>query len=112
VLKEGDKLLVAHRRLFERDELRYFSGTVADYEAGIVKLVGWTYIKDVTTGKIVRKEDARTKIYSLASGTILVYQLPETTNLEALEFVGDAAHVLLRDDDQGLRMDVSERVVP
>ena len=88
MLNEGDKLLVSHRRLFAHDEVRYFVGTVASYEAGIVKLVGRTYLKDFGTGAMVSKSDVRTKVYSLASGTILVYQLAATTNMDALEFVG------------------------
>jgi hypothetical protein len=109
MLNAGDKLLVAHRRLFERDETRYFAGTVEAYDAGVVKLVGWTYLKDFGSGAILRKEDLRTKLYSLASGTIIVYQLPAETDIESLEFRGDAAHLLLIDDD-GLRMNIAERV--
>jgi hypothetical protein len=108
MLTEGDKLLISHRRLFERDELRYFAGEVAGYDDGVVKVVGWTYLKDFGSGKIIRKKDPRTKLYSLASGTILVYQLPEATNLDSLEFVGDPAHLLLTDDD-GLHLNLSER---
>ena len=40
VLKEGDNILVAHRRLFEKDEVRFFVGRVDAYEAGIVKAPG------------------------------------------------------------------------
>lgn len=107
VLQQGDKLLVSHRRLFERDELRYFAGTVVQYEAGVVKVEGWTFLKDFGSGRIMRKPDVRTKLYSLASGMILVYQLPNESDLTTLEFIGDAAHVVLK-DDRGLEMDVSE----
>jgi hypothetical protein len=34
LLKEGDKILVAHRRLFEKDEVRFFVGQVAACATG------------------------------------------------------------------------------
>jgi hypothetical protein len=107
ILREGDKLLICHRRLYERDEVRFFSGSVEAYDAGVVKLSGWTYLRDAATGQIIRKPDIRTRLYSLASGTILVYQLPDTTKPDALEFTGDAAHLVVT-DNEGLQLNVSE----
>jgi hypothetical protein len=109
MLCEGDKLLVCHRRLFEGDELRFFSGTVAAYEAGIVRVTGWTFVRDFGTGTILKKDEVRTKLYSLASGTILVYRLPDETKVESLKFVGSQAHLLLT-DGENLTMDLSEHV--
>ena len=109
LLRDGDKLLISHRRIFERDELRYFAGTVVAYDDGIVKLDGWTYLKDFGTGNIMRKPDHRTKLYALASGTILVYQLPAGTNLDALQFTVDGARALVTDGGE-LQMDMSEHL--
>lgn len=108
ILHEGDKVLVCHRRLFERDEERYFVGRLTAYDAGVLKVSGWTYLREFASGKVVRKDDLRTKLYSLASGTILVYQLPDATELDALEFTGNDGHVLLT-DGSSLRMNLSER---
>ena len=109
MLSEGDKLLVCHRRLFEGDELRFFAGTVTAYEAGIVRVTGWTFVRDFRSGNVLKKEEVRTKLYSLASGTILVYRLPDATNMESLKFVGSAALLSLT-DSENLKMDLSEHV--
>jgi hypothetical protein len=36
LLKVGDKILVAHRRLYDKDEERFFVGRIEAYEAGVV----------------------------------------------------------------------------
>jgi hypothetical protein len=83
LLKEGDKILVAHRRLFEKDEVRFFVGRVEVCESGIVKATGHSYLRDALRGQLVEKADERTKILSLSSGTLVVYQLPIRSRLTA-----------------------------
>ena len=73
VLESGDKLLIAHRRLYEKDEMRFFVGHIDGYEAGIARLTGHSYVRDPIGGTMLEKSDLRTKILSLASGTLLVY---------------------------------------
>jgi hypothetical protein len=97
VLKEGDKVLVAHRRLFARDESRFFLGRVDAYEAGIVKVTGHSYVRDMFTGDMHEKAELRTKLLSLSSGTLMVYLLPEPVILEDLRFVIDGRRLLLTD---------------
>ena len=73
LLQPDDKLLVVHRRLFERDGSRFFVGRVDGYESGIVRLTGFTFVRDPIGGAVSRKSDPRTKLFSLSSGTLLVY---------------------------------------
>ncbi len=87
LLKKGDKILVAHRRLFEKDEVRFFVGQVEDYEVGVVKVKGHSYVPDIISGQMIEKPDERTKILALSSGTLLVYQLPDALALDELKFV-------------------------
>ena len=86
MLREGDKVLVAHRRLFRGDMAHYFVGQVDDCEAGLVKVTGNSYVRDPYTGSMVEKTEPRTKILSLASGTLIIYHLPADTAIEALGF--------------------------
>ncbi|MEX2490545.1 MAG: hypothetical protein WD425_02165 [Nitrospirales bacterium] len=37
MIEQGEKLFIAHRRLFEKDTPRFFVGEVQAYEAGIAK---------------------------------------------------------------------------
>jgi hypothetical protein len=97
ILKQGDKILIAHRRLFPRDEARYFIGSVEAYEAGIVKVSGYSYTRDKYTGNVESRENVRTKIVSLSSGTLFVYQLPEGLFLDALTFTYEDGWLFLTD---------------
>lgn len=83
LLAEGDNLLIAHRRLFDKDESRFFIGKVVAYDAGLVKVQGHSFVRDVISGRIIEKAESRSKIFSLTSGTLLVYQLPGTVNMES-----------------------------
>jgi hypothetical protein len=108
VISEGDKLLVSHRRLFQGDEVRYFVGRVTGHEGGVIKLVGHTYLRDFTSGLVTKKDEVSTKLYSLSSGTILVYQLPADTQLDRIIFEGTDGHLLVT-DGASLELNLSER---
>jgi hypothetical protein len=107
VLKQGDKILVAHRRLFEKDEVRFFIGQVDVYEGGVVKATGNSYVRDAMGGRVIEKPEERTKILSLSSGTLLVYQLPDALALDALKFVTMEGRVSLT-DGKGFTMNLTE----
>jgi hypothetical protein len=107
ILQEGDKILVAHRRLFEKDLVRFFIGQVEAYEGGVVKATGHTYVRDTMGGQLVEKADQRTKILSLSSGTLIVYELPHKVSLEKLRFVGGEGRLVLTDGG-GFTMNLNE----
>jgi hypothetical protein len=106
-LREGDKILVAHRRLFEKDETRFFIGRVDAYEFGVVKATGHSYVRDRVSGKMLGKADTRTKLLSLSSGTLFVYQLPPQVTLDGIRFVSDEGRLSLM-DGQGYTMNLTE----
>jgi len=107
LLKKGDKLLVSHRRLFEQDEVRFFLGEVVDYETGVVKIKGHSFVRDKTSGVFLRKADEQVKVLSLSSGTLLVYQLPEGVGVDSLRFeVRDLNLSLI--DGKGFTMNLTE----
>lgn len=109
-LEPGYKVLIAHRRLFEADKPRLFVGTVEifDSTSGLLKVTGFSfYPKKGTNWE--RKKELRTKIVALASGTLIVYQLPHETDLTKVEIVNEKAGLVLTDEHH-LRMDLSEPV--
>lgn len=107
ILDEGDKVLIAYRRLFERDEPRYFLGRVDAYEAGVLKTTGRTYARDKATGRMIAKADVRTKVVSIASGTLIVYQLPDDLELARVTFHSLEGHVTAS-DGAGFSMNLTE----
>lgn len=107
ILQEGNKILIAHRRLFEKDQARFFVGEVNAYEAGIVKATGHSFLRDMMGGRLVEKAEPRTKILSLSSGTYLVYQLPDNLLIDSLTFTTDDGTLCLT-DGAGFTMNLSE----
>ena len=108
MLERGEKLLIVHRRLFEKDSPRFFVGEVEAYEQGIAKVKGYTFVKDMFSGNMKKKSDLRTKVMSIVSGTFIVYQLPVTVLLDAVQFSLDQDGGLVLTDEGGFSMDMSE----
>ncbi len=108
MLKQGEKILIAHRRLFEKDTPRFFIGEVQAYEAGLAKVKGYTFVKDLFSGNMKKKSDLRIKIMSIISGTFIVYQLPLTVLLDSVIFRLDQDGGLALTDGSGFSMDMSE----
>ena len=109
MLTSGDNLLVCYRRLFSNDENRFFLGKVDDYQAGIVKITGNSFFRDGVTGKMTEKSDQVTKILSISSGSLIIYQLPSSLVLANLRFVHQMTQLTLL-DDQGFSLDLTEKV--
>lgn len=107
ILQTGDKLLIVHRRLFEKDAARFFVGGVEEYEAGIARVTGHSFVRDTFGNGVFRKEDPRTKLFAIASGTLLVYRLPNSVDLRSLHFIVDDSHLRLTDAGTFV-MDLSE----
>ncbi len=110
MLDQGEKVFIVHRRLFEKDTPRFFIGEVQVYENGMAKVKGYTFAKDLFTGNIKRKPEYRTKIISLVSGNLIVYQLPVTVLMDSLEFTFEEHGGLVLRDEGGFVMDISESV--
>ena len=110
MLDSGDKVLVVHRRLFEKDATRYFVGEVLVYDSGIAKVRGYTFVKDMFTGNMQKKSDLRTKLLAIVSGTLIVYSLPSTLPLETLYVCLNQNGGLVLTDNQEFSMDISETV--
>ena len=107
VLKPGDKVLIVHRRLFEKDSTRFFVGAVEEYEAGLAKVTGFSFSRDMMTGLVHKKDDLRTKIVAIGSGTVLVYLLTGDPQIDKLHFVQSGSKLKLIDFN-GFEMDFTE----
>lgn len=110
ILQPESKILVAHRRLYPEDHTRYFIGEVEAYEDGLARVTGLTFLRDGYQGTFHKKEDLRTKILALASGGMIVYQLPDAVELGSLDFHSEGTRIFLR-DGQGFEMDMTEGVL-
>lgn len=110
ILIAGNKVLIVHRKLFPEDATRYFIGTVEGYESGTAKVTGHSFGRDQMSGEVLRKSEARTKIFSIASGTLIVYQLPDETNLSKTKFTHEKDGRISLSDGKNLFLDLTENI--
>lgn len=109
ILEEGYKVLVVYRRLYAGDECRFFTGVVDGYESGIVKVSGYSWMTDQFTGTVIEKAELRTKVFSIASGTLIVYQLPNDVDPKRLGFEKKPNGELWLTDGSAFKMNLTER---
>lgn len=107
-LKPGDFILITYRRMFQGDEPRYFLGQTVVCENELLKIEGYTFVIDLSTGMVVKKGEKRVKLLSLASPAFIADQLPEGLNLDELTIVGKEGDLLLTSGTRIL-MNLSER---
>jgi hypothetical protein len=110
ILEKGDKILAAHRRLFKEDQPRFFTGEVEQAQGDLLAVTGHSWLRDVFEARMVRKNDPRTKILSLGSGTLIVYRLPQELDLDALKLDTGIGSQIVLTDGASFHMDVSESV--
>ncbi len=110
ILAPGEKVLISHRRLFESDQPRFFVGIVESYEDGMVKVTGYSWSREHIRGEMVRKNDPRTKIVSVSSGMVIVYELDPTLELEALRLETAGQHEVFLTDGSDFRMNLTDRL--
>ncbi len=107
ILNQGDKLLVVNRRLYREDDPRFFTGVVQEFDEGVAKVTGYSFVRDMLRGSIERKTDKRTKLFSITSGTLLVYLMPADVDIESLHFVAAESTLHLADGGD-FEMNLSE----
>lgn len=110
ILESGNNILIAHRRIFEGDLSRYFIGIVDGYEAGIVRATGYSWSVDCLRGEMHKKSDWRTKILSITSGTLIVYQLPQELDIEQVDIQHVKHGSTILSDGGNFSMDLSDRI--
>ena len=95
ILETGDCILVSHRRLFDGDEARFFVGEVLVCEGDLVKVRGYSFVRDLANGHIVKKEEQRVKIFSFSAPGKIVYQLPDKIDLENVDIDSQNGEAML-----------------
>lgn len=106
ILNEGDKLLVAYRRLYREDGPRYLIGVVQGFGDGLAMVRGRLYSRDMSSGKVI-VQDVRTEIIPVSSGTLVINLLPADTKIDAVRMYRDGVRLLITDDAQ-FQMDLTD----
>lgn len=110
IFENDNKVLVVDQRPLETDEIRFIVGVVDAYEAGTVKVSGHSWIRDPVAGAIISKPGLRTSVFSLASGTPIVCQLPTAVVLKRLCFEEKQDGSFWLNDGSDFQMDLTEKV--
>lgn len=97
IVEEGDKILACYRRLHVGEEPRFFAGKVIASSDTVIKVRGFSFVRNANTAHITRKDEDRTMFISVVSGTHLLYQLPDSVSVEELHFNHDKGHLTLGD---------------
>jgi hypothetical protein len=108
ILENGDVLLISNRRLFERDETRFFVGKIIACEGPLVKAEGFTFVRDLSNGHVTRKEEKRIKVLSLQSPGYIVYQLSSDIDVDQLDIESSSDDAYLVDGFQRI-LNLTER---
>lgn len=86
ILKPGEKVHVIHRRYFEKETRRHFVGIVEGYQDGVARVTGYVFGLDRVKFTFVKRPELRTRIISLSSGDVLVNVIPDSVNVEAIDY--------------------------
>ncbi|MEQ9408192.1 MAG: hypothetical protein RIK87_10725 [Fuerstiella sp.] len=108
ILDIDDVVLVSNRRMFPQDEARHFLGRIIARDGELVKVQGYSYVRDLSTGHVVKKTEKRIKVLSLASAGFIVYQLPAELNPETASIESGNGDAILVDGRRQI-MNLSER---
>ena len=82
ILDHGDIVLLSNRRMFQHDEARYFLGRIIACERELLKVEGFSFVRDLGSGHVIRKPEKRVKVLSLASAGYIVYQLDSDIDVD------------------------------
>ena len=108
LLDVGDTVLVSHRRMFQHDEARFFVGALIAADHELLKLEGYTFVRDLSSGMVIRKDERRIKLLSLANDGYIFYQIPGKLNVADIQVANQAGEVTLVVGSQTI-MNLSER---
>ena len=108
VLTPGSKVHIITRRLFERDLRRHFVGSVEEVTEVLARVTGRAFVYDETETEFVRRDDTRTRIFSLSDSGLIVTVLPSDTNVEQVVYRIDAQGRRMVTDDAAMSLNVTE----
>ncbi len=95
ILEQGEKVLIVHRRLFEEDHPRFFTGIIDAFEQGLAKVTGYSWIRNQFEVPTYQKGEKRTKICALSSGTVVMESMNIETDKDGRVMLCDGNHFKL-----------------
>ncbi len=108
VVSKNELVHIIIRRLFEKDLMRHFAGTIQDTAECLIRVTGYAFVFDQNTGNFVRRAGKRTLVFSLSDAGLIVSILPDSVDLDNLHYVINENGWRILTDDRDFRVNVSE----
>jgi hypothetical protein len=108
VLENGEKIFIVTRRSFVEDLRRHFVGQVLGSTDMVVRAKGFVFVYDNTKGDFVRREDVRTRVFSLTDAGFIINILPNEASLEDIHYQVDENNQRIITDGKTFKMNASE----
>lgn len=107
-LNTGEKVFIIARRLFEKDLRRHFVGEVLESTDSAARVRGYAFIFDANSGDFVRRDEIRTRIFSLTDAGYIINLLPGEAVIEEISYQTTNNNQRILTDGKTFQMNVSE----
>jgi len=107
-LKIGEKVFIITLRLIEKDLRRHIVGEVLESTDMTARVRGYAFVYDDASGDFMRREEVRTRIFSLTDAVYIINLLPGETVLEDISYQADDKNQRMITDGKTFQMNVSE----
>jgi hypothetical protein len=108
ILKEGEKVHIITRRLFENDLRRHFAGEVQAAGEVAVRIEGYVFVFDAGNVRYVKRPERRVRISGLADSGNIINVIPAHVDLEALSYQTSADNRAVFTDGKSFTLDINE----
>ena len=108
ILKEGEKVHIITRRLFENDLRRHFAGEVQAVGEVAVRIEGYVFVFDAGNVRYVKRPERRVRIFGLADSGNIINVIPAHVDLEALSYQTSANNHMVFTDGKSFTLDINE----
>ena len=108
ILGNGEKVYIITRRNFEGDLRRHFLGEVQMCTDTAVRVQGYAFVYDNRISNFLKRDDLRTRIFSLVDANYVINVLPLETILEDIHYQVSANNQRMITDDKTFNMNISE----
>ncbi len=108
VLKEGEKVHVITRRLFDNDLRRHFLGTVQAVSEVAVRLEGYAFVLDPRTNQFTKRPERRIRVIGLADSGSIINVIPIHVDLDAVSYQISAENRTVLTDGKSFSLDINE----
>jgi hypothetical protein len=108
MLKQGEKVFIIARRIFEKDLRRHFAGEVLESTDTAVRVRGYAFVYDDNSQEFVRRDEIRTRLFSLTDAGYIINLMPSEVILEEIRYQIDERNQRIITDGKAFQLNVSE----